>query len=130
MTVEQETKLYILMKYSSMKDFAAAAGLKYSTVDNIFRRGFNNSTSSNIQAICSTLGISMDRLLQGEVVFVEPKDPPETAELLWEIERFKSVISTPDTYTLDGDMISEEDVRTISDALDGAFELIKKRHKK
>ena len=71
MTIEDELKNLILEKYGSIKYFSEKAGLKYTTVDTIFRRGIMNSGVQNIIAMCHELGISTDELADGRIVYVE-----------------------------------------------------------
>jgi predicted transcriptional regulator len=65
--IEEQLKDFILSKYRSILEFTKLACLPYSTVDNIFKRGMQNSNVFTLITICRTLGISIDDLVQGEI---------------------------------------------------------------
>lgn len=65
--LELELKALILERYKSLHDFSKTIGMPSSTLDNIFRRGIENSNSQNIFKICKALNISADELAQGRV---------------------------------------------------------------
>jgi SOS-response transcriptional repressor LexA len=67
LTVEQTLRAVISNKYGSLKSFAAKVNLPYTTIDSIFKRGFDKATVVNLNRICGELGISADALLKGEV---------------------------------------------------------------
>ena len=67
MTREELLKTCILDHYKTVKDFAVAIGLPYTTVDGIMRRGVMNARVENMIRICEHLGISLDALIDGKL---------------------------------------------------------------
>lgn len=65
--LEKELKGLILEKYKSVREFAIAAGLPYTTVDSILKRGVEKANIINIIKICNTLDIDTDELADGEI---------------------------------------------------------------
>jgi len=72
MGVEQELKELILQRYKSVLAFCEAAGMPYSTVDSIFKRGVNNSSVAKVITICKELNIDADELADGRIVERKP----------------------------------------------------------
>lgn len=68
-SLEEQVKEIILERYSSMKEFSISIDMPYSTIDNIFKRGFNKVNISNLTAICRALNISLDALAVGEIAY-------------------------------------------------------------
>ncbi len=68
MTIEEKLKSYILTKHKSIREFVKCAGLPYSTVDGILKRGIANSSIGNVLKICKALQISADELANGMIV--------------------------------------------------------------
>lgn len=73
MTREELLKSCILDQYHTVKDFAVALGLPYTTIDGILRRGVMNARVENMILICERLGISLDALIDGKL---EPRQRP------------------------------------------------------
>lgn len=74
MTVEERLKHLILARYKSVSAFASAIGLPYTTVDSILKRGIENAGVGKVIKICKFLGISADRLADGEIAPYEISD--------------------------------------------------------
>lgn len=70
--VEDQLRELMIKKCGSANKFADYIGMPQSTVGNILRRGVNKASINNIFAICKALGISVDKLADGEIA--EPKD--------------------------------------------------------
>lgn len=60
MTIEERLRGLIVSRYPTVKDFAAEAGIKYTTLLAVLQRGVENSGASSLMKICDTLGITMD----------------------------------------------------------------------
>lgn len=68
MTTEQRLKELIISKYGSVLKFTQKISIPYSTMDSVFRRGINNSTVNTISKVCTELGISIDYLIEGNIM--------------------------------------------------------------
>lgn len=64
---EDKLKEYILSKYKSIREFALAIEMPYSTIDSIFKRGIRKASVDNIIRICDFLGLSTDALIDGRI---------------------------------------------------------------
>ena len=60
MNVEERLKELILANYKSIRAFTVAAGIPYSTVDNIFKRGIGGTAVTTVVRICDLLGITVE----------------------------------------------------------------------
>lgn len=66
-TSEDKLKDYILSKYKSVREFAIAIDMPYSTIDSIFKRGVRKASVDNVIRICDFLNISTDSLIDGRI---------------------------------------------------------------
>ena len=71
MNVEERLKEFILANYKSIRAFTVAAGIPYSTVDNIFTRGIGGTAVTTVVRICDLLGITVEGITHG---IIEPKE--------------------------------------------------------
>lgn len=69
MTTEQKLKQLILSEYKSVREFAFQAKMPYSTVASIFTKGIDKTSITTMIKICNKLNISIDELLNGQIVF-------------------------------------------------------------
>ena len=67
MAIEDELKALAISTFGSMRAFSNAAGVPYTTLDSIFKRGVDNASIANIIKICSVLSISADALTEGKI---------------------------------------------------------------
>ncbi len=81
-SIEAQLKDIILTKYKSLLSFTKTIGLPYSTLDSVFKRGVNNTSVTTIIKICQALGISTDKLAQGEIVYIENLSQPKINNLV------------------------------------------------
>lgn len=68
-TLEEKLKSLISEKYGSMKNFAHKTGIPNSTLCSMFQRGIFNSTIGKVIQLTSALNISIEELIQGNIVF-------------------------------------------------------------
>ena len=68
MTSTEKLKQYIERKYNSVREFTIAIDMPYTTLHSIFKRGIENSSVANINKICIALNISMEDLVNNEIV--------------------------------------------------------------
>lgn len=67
--IENKIKELIIDRYGSVKRFAEKIQVPYTTIDSILKRGLLNSNVLNVIKICNELGIDIDKLANGKVVF-------------------------------------------------------------
>ena len=67
--VENELRELILSKYGNMSDFCKKIGLPWSTLDSILKRGICKANIVNVLKITSELGIDVESLAAGEIVY-------------------------------------------------------------
>lgn len=132
MSVEKNLKRLILSRYRSTREFTVDAGIPYTTLDSIFRRGINNSSVDNVIKICKTLWISADELAEGRIVSIADQivasgEQPHDIELIIDIA--KSSLIHGDNLTLKGKPVSSDVVQTLITGLEVSFELAKKHNK-
>ncbi len=67
---EMETALkdMIIERYGSLKKFCDTVDMPWTTLDSILKRGVSNSNISNVLKITKELGISAEKLADGEIV--------------------------------------------------------------
>jgi predicted transcriptional regulator len=70
-TVEMELKELILGKYGSLAEFCKKIDLPWTTLDSILKRGVGKANIKNILKITTELGIDVERLADGKIVFKE-----------------------------------------------------------
>ncbi len=63
--LEQQLKTIMCERFGSVKEFALAAAIPYTTVDSILKRGVGKANVVNIIKICTTLEIDTDALASG-----------------------------------------------------------------
>ena len=130
--IDEKLKQYILSKYGSVQAFVKETTLKYTTVVSILKRGVNNSNAQNVLEICRVLDISADELYDGRITPLAdaPKfdgDPMQVEDLrrLARIMAYQQMIVGKEKEPL-----TPEDIQTVSDAIEIAIEMIKRRHKR
>lgn len=69
--IENELKDLILDKYGSLSEFCKKIDLPWTTLDSILKRGVDKANIRNILKITSELGIDVERLASGEIVYKE-----------------------------------------------------------
>lgn len=67
MELEEKIKRLILTKYKSVRAFADAEGLPYTTVASMLHRGIMNARLETVFKVCKCLNISVDALEHGEI---------------------------------------------------------------
>ena len=124
MSIEEQLKELILSRYRSVLEFTNSIGMPYATMASIFKRGIQNSSVVNIIKICSALGISTDALAENRIEPIKQgiKHSTELNNIVIELKK-----KTP--VTLNGDVLTENEVKTIVDALEISMEMVKRNRK-
>lgn len=66
--LEERLRGAMVAKYKNVRVFAAKAGVPYTTVVSMLKRGVMNASVGTVIKICRCLGISADALADGEIV--------------------------------------------------------------
>lgn len=101
--LETNLKSLIIEKYGSLKKFADAINMPWSTLDSILKRGIANSNITNVLKISRELGLDAEKLADGTIVDSNPApktlaahfDGDEfTADELDEIKQFAAFVKS------------------------------------
>lgn len=99
--VEMELKQLILSRYGSLSDFCKKIGLPWTTLDSILKRGVEKANIKNILKITTELGIDVESLASGKIVYTVPSnlaahfDGDDFTSDEWEeIEKFKMFVKS------------------------------------
>ena len=76
MTTEDKLKKCILDKHGSLIDFCNAIDMPTSSLSTIFKRGVMSSSTTTMIKICNGLGIDVQSLAYGEIVYVDRSKKP------------------------------------------------------
>ena len=68
MTIENQLRELILLKYGSLREFTFNIGLPYSTLSTILKNGIMTANISNVVKICNALSIKIDELVESRLV--------------------------------------------------------------
>lgn len=117
MTTEEKLKQFILMHYSSIREFTQEIDMPYSTMATILKRGLDNASVTNVIKICQALGISVDDLAEGRIVPVV-KEASNIRKLEDIISTAKHDMLNADQLTLKGHTITEARVHDLCMMLD------------
>ena len=122
-SLEERLQNLILSRYPTMKAFAEACGIKYSTMLAIFSRGLKNTGTQNIRAICETLGISADHLNRGEILLFDLSH--EMSSFRAEQNRLYNLM-LDHKIEIDGICLSDEEMHLIDDMISAAADMVRK----
>lgn len=73
MTIEDQLKDVILSRYKSVKAFASACGIVYSTLDSVLKRGLMNSNAGTVIKIFKTLDLDVESISTGVLSPIEKR---------------------------------------------------------
>lgn len=131
MTIEEKLRELILSRYKSLRDFVQHADMSYSTVDSILRRGIANSSLTNILKLCKALNISADELANNMIVTnAEVKDYKLSADIGELVKIAKMNVREYESLTLDGNLITQEELEIILDAIDIGIEIVRRKKRR
>lgn len=77
MTIEEQLKQFIVIKYGTVRNFCEQTNIPQSTLSTIFKRGIQRTSIDLIFKICDELAISADAIAEGKII---PKDTFESKE--------------------------------------------------
>lgn len=131
MTIEEKLKKHILSNYKSIREFVQIAGLPYSTVDGILKRGIANSSIGNVLKICKALEISADELANGNIVPTTKEEPRHfiLSDLAKTLEFIKTHQEEFEDLTIDGQNLTPFEFETILNSLNLSISIIRDHRK-
>lgn len=129
MTIEQQIREMILLRYKSVREFVTAIDMPYSTFDTILKRGVNNASIGNILKICKALNISADELAKGQIVPISETDRKKHQfNELNEISAFlKITLLSNKNIKSNGDKLTNDDIQTLIDGFELSCELVRRK---
>jgi hypothetical protein len=131
MTIEEYLKSMIISRYGNVKAFATHAGIKYSSLAAILKRGIMNANIENVFALCSALNISVDALAIGKIVSLPQKDVPEDQRII-NLEEFLGKLFENETMppVLDGVPLSEDEMNSLLEQCELLIDVLRIRRLK
>lgn len=125
MKTEEKLKAYILTRYKSIREFVAHAGIPYTTMDGILKRGVDKASIGNILTICRVLGISADELGRGEIIPLQ--GAADKAENLQTVVQLLGLRIMNGELTLDGVPLNETQKHDAVVLLETVVEYLRKK---
>lgn len=99
--VETELKELILARYGTLSEFCKKIDIPWTTLDSILKRGVEKANIKNLLKITTELGIDVESLARGEIVFKEPltiaahfEGDDLTPEEMQEVENFINYVKS------------------------------------
>lgn len=129
MSIEEKLREYILSNYKSIREFVKVAGLPYTTMDGILKRGIANASIGNVLKICKALQISADELANGRIVPLSIDDKQNDRDIE-SIIKFKRQNVEECRLTLDEKKLSPDEYGFILDGMEFSIEMIRKNRKR
>lgn len=125
MTIENQLRELILLKYGSLREFTFNIGLPYSTLSTILKNGIMTANISNVVKICNALSIKIDELVEGRLVENIP------GEKLLDVEKIfnqtKINIQYPNVK-INGQKLDENIKKSLIFSIDLIYQLASKMH--
>lgn len=125
MTIENQLRELILLKYGSLREFTFNIGLPYSTLSTILKNGIMTANISNVVKICNALSIKIDELVEGRLVENTP------GEKLLDVEKIfnqtKINIQYPNVK-INGQKLDENIKKLLIFSIDLIYQLASKMH--
>ena len=125
MTIENQLRELIILKYGSLREFTFNIGLPYSTLSTILKNGIMTANISNVVKICNALSIKIDELVEGRLVENIP------GEKLLDVEKIfnqtKINIQYPNVK-INGQKLDENIKKSLIFSIDLIYQLALKMH--
>lgn len=132
MTIEEKLKDLILTEYKSVRKFVQYADVPYSTVDTILKKGIANASVTNVIKICKALDISADELANNRIVPAGKNIQRRThmTDIDAIIDFTKRNIHEYNDLTIDGEIMTQNEIEMLLDALDIGIGIIKRNRER
>lgn len=125
MTIENQLRELIILKYGSLREFTFNIGLPYSTLSTILKNGIMTANISNVVKICNALNIKIDELVEGRLVENIP------GEKLLDVEKIfnqtKINIQYPNVK-INGQKLDKNTQKLLIFSIDLIYQLASKMH--
>lgn len=128
MSIEEKLKKYILSNYKSVREFVQIAGIPYTTLDGILKRGVANASIGNVLKICKALQISADELGNGKIIPLTDKDCFPT-DLQNYVNYMRSNMSDFQV-SIDNKILTKDEYHVLFDGIELSIEMIKRNRKR
>ena len=125
MSLEEKLKKLIISRYGNVKAFAEHAGIKYTTLAAIMKRGIRNSTIENVFSLCHALNISVDALAEGKIIELPQNDMPDCGrvnDLPDLINAYVSYFESNYECTLDDQILTAEEMNYFIEGINYLFD--------
>ena len=129
---EEVLKNYICMKYKSIRQFALAHNLKYSTIVAILTRGLGNAGIDNVFEICHALNISADALIMNGIIVEKPTDNAKHVPGQRRLEAyavFIDIMQGSKIVTIDDKVLTDEECRIFVAGIESLIDMIRRLRK-
>ena len=125
MTIENQLRELILLKYGSLREFTFNIGLPYSTLSTILKNGIMTANISNVVKICNALSIKIDELVEGRLVENIPGEKLLDVEKI--LNQTKINIQYPNVK-FNGQKLDENIKKSLIFSIDLIYQLALKMH--
>ena len=127
MTIENQLRELILLKYGSLREFTFNIGLPYSTLSTILKNGIMTANISNVVKICDALNIKIDELVEGRLVENTPGEKILDVEKI--LDQTKHNIKAPGVK-IKGQVLDENTEKLLISSVDLIYQLALKMYQK
>lgn len=127
MTIENQLRELILLKYGSLREFTFNIGLPYSTLSTILKNGIMTANISNVVKICNALSIKIDELVEGRLVENIPGEKLLDVEKI--LNQTKINIQYPNVK-FNGQKLDKNTQKMLIFSIDLTYQLALKMHQK
>ena len=125
MTIENQLRELILLKYGSLREFTFNIGLPYSTLSTILKNGIMTANISNVVKICNALSIKIDELVEDRLVENIPGEKLVDVEKIF--NQTKINIQYPNVK-INGQKLDENIKKSLIFSIDLIYQLALKMH--
>lgn len=87
MTIEEQLKQEILLKYKSIRAFTTSINIPYSTLDSVFKRGIANAGVASMIRVFNALDLDIESVQSGNLQHKHCKpvdNQPTSRDTLWD----------------------------------------------
>lgn len=127
--VEERLKELIIKKYGTLKNFTDKVEIPNSTFSNILRRGIINANVLTIIKVCKELSIEPEALADGRIVAIDHVEEQST-EIMDIFEATKQTLLNSPSITLGGIPATAQQITSLVNSMEVAFEVWKTQNKK
>ena len=115
MTTEEKLRAHIIHEFGSLLRFTKESGIAYGTLQGVLNRGVQQSSITVMIRICQFLHISLDDLIQGNIVPSSDSEPIEMSSIFGR------------SVALDGITLSQPEMDILRDCIETASAIIRRK---